>query len=136
MVHHREHTHLSASERSALSDLISRIVYAKRELAALKAGFSGDERRFSEAVITQQSFTLNITKPLTVTVAFPNQDFPQLYTSVYDNTSGIPYGANLFDRKNLYQWRMGLSIAAHNYTITAVLLSEQTPTSFVLVQDP
>ena len=119
-----------------MSNLIEQIAAAQKELNAIKAGFAGDKKRFSQATITEQTFTLTVIKPLTITVAFEKPDFPQLYVSTYNNTIGSAYAENLFDRKTLYQWRMGLNIVADNYTFSCTLLSEQTPTLFTLVQDP
>lgn len=119
-----------------MSSLIDQLARAKKELAALKAGFAGDEKRFTQATTTVQQFTLTVTKPLTITVDFDQPDFPQLFVSTYNNTTATDYGSNLFDRKDLYEWRMGLGIAANNYTFTCLLLSENAPTLFTLVQDP
>lgn len=117
-------------------DLATQIAVAKKELAALKAGFAGDERRFKQSTVTIQTFTLTVTKPVTVTVSFPRPDFPQLYSSLYNNTTATQYAGNPLERKDFYEWRLGLDIANDNYTFTCMLLSEQTPTTFTLVQDP
>lgn len=119
-----------------MSSLNEQIARAKKELVALKTGFAGNEQRFTQSTATEQQFTLTVTKPLTITVVFDEPDFPQLFVSAYNNTTATPYSDNLFVRKNLYVWRMGLGIPANNYTFTCLLLSESAPTSFTLVQDP
>lgn len=106
------------------------------ELNALKAGFAGGQAQFRTSTVTVELFTLTVTKPLTITVAFSQPDFPQLYTSTYNNTTSFLYVGNTFQRKDLYQWRMGFQLAPENYTFTCLLLSENPPTSFTLVQDP
>lgn len=119
-----------------MSDLAAQIAYAQKELLAIKSGFAGNPQRFRQAVVTTQTFTLNLPRPAIITVAFEYDDWPQLYDHVYDNTAGFDYGTGFFDRKEFYKWRSAYEIPGDNYTITCTLLSEKPPTLFTIEVEP
>ena len=117
-----------------MSDLISRIAAAQKELKALKAGFGGNEDRFFPAVATSATFLRDSNdRPIVIEATFEKNDFPQLYAAVSMTTVGPPiilqYKA--FDRKTLYSWRMTekWGTIAH-YTINCMLLSQRAPLTF------
>jgi hypothetical protein len=122
-----------------LSDLITRIAKAKKELIALKAGFGGDQQRFLPTVATQATFNITSSKALIIRATFAHDDFPQLYAAVSFTIGAAPpvilqYKA--FIRKSYYEWRYCEEwIGTPNYTIVCTLVSQRAPTSFVILEE-
>ena len=121
-----------------MSDIAKQIAYAEKELAAIKAGFSGDEKRFFPAIATPATFNITSDNPIIISASFAYQDFPQLYARVSYTSGGPPVILNYkaFIRKSLYSWRMcEEQLAPVNYTIECILVSQRAPTSFVVSEE-
>lgn len=113
-----------------LSDLVAQIAYAKKELAAIKAGFTGDETRFDTATVTTQVFSgVNSTHANVIRVDFPYQDFPQFYVEGSDSFPAIYHDLGI--RKNLYEFFIP-KLLGSSASLTVTLISQYTPTVFVV----
>jgi hypothetical protein len=118
------------------SNISSQLSRFERELLALKSGFTGDETRYFDSVITQETFNVNTAKPITIVTDFVFQDFPQLFTTVYIVGNPFPLAPYVTIRQDIYRWRIYLDSPADDYEIQCVLLSENTPTMFHVEVDP
>lgn len=117
-----------------MSDLITDIADARRELNAIKTGFSGTSAMFTGATVTTQSFAMTPTTGMLVTVDFEYRDFPDMtITGVRSLPSPaifVGYGV----RRSLYEWYIEYDAAFGTITWNCILFSEQAPTLFTLTE--
>lgn len=113
-----------------MRDIAQALAIARKELNAIKAGFGGDQTRFSVSEITQTSFVLNAIKPVIIRVDFQYQDFPQLYVRGISLDAPLTY-SNLGTQKTLYEWYISPLLHANNQ-LDCTLISQYPPTVFVM----
>lgn len=117
-----------------MSDLITDVADARRELNAIKAGFSGTSAMFTGATITSQSFNTVPTTGMLITVDFEYTDFPDM------NITGIrslPSPAVIIGRgirRSLYEWYIEYEALFGTIRWDCILTSENPPTLFTLVE--
>lgn len=112
--------------------LDQQIATIKKELNALKAGFTGGQTRFNIAVSTEQNYLTDGSIPLKIQTDFPFQDFPALYMLV-NTTGGYIASNSLIVRTNLYEWYIPpISSINPVVSLDLLLLSQYTPSLFVV----
>ena len=114
-----------------MSDLSAEISAIKKELQALKAGFTGSQTRFSVSVETTESFFLTSSKPVIIRAEFPYQDFPQLHVRGYVLPEPAGQYLNFAIQKDLYEWFIP-ELDEPDIRLDCLLLSQYEPTVFVM----
>lgn len=117
-----------------MSNLAKRVADAKRELLALKAGFSGTSEMFTGATVTQQSFNITPTTSMLITVDFEYRDFPDIFITGVRSLPSPAIFVGWGIRRSLYEWYIEYDAAFGTIRWDCVLFSEKPPTSFTLQQ--
>lgn len=115
-----------------MSDLVNRIATAKKELLALKTGFTSQQSQFDSVVVTEQSTVLpSAGVTYRIRTDFTFQDYPQLYAEAIEYYPLPVIYVNPQGRTSLYQWQVG-PFSQPNTDLNLLLVSFKTPTTFVV----